>query len=131
MPDRPPIVVSDTTPLIALAVIDQIGILGRLLVDDRLARAHLKRLGMPITGVVGVLLKAKRQRLIAEVGPLLSELRRGGIRLGGFWALPGAVQRGDAEGAEDFFGSPPRRGGRRGNPLENELGDLGVSAAVI
>jgi hypothetical protein len=42
MPDRPRIVVSDTTPLIALAVIDQVKILG----------------------------------------PLLSELRRGGIRLG-------------------------------------------------
>ena len=151
MPEGGRIVVSDTTPLIALAVIDRIEILGNLygeiripravlneivaggerrpgpraiqvaswirvadladpsraalladldrgeaevialaqevhadlvLVDERLARAHLRRLGVSITGVVGVLLKAKKEGLISEVAPLLTELKRGGIWLG-------------------------------------------------
>ncbi len=52
-----------------------------VVIDERLARRHAKRLGLPLTGTLGVLLKAKEQKLIATIAPLLEEIRRGGIRL--------------------------------------------------
>ena len=52
-----------------------------LLLDDPLARSHAHALGKPATGVVGILLMAKRQRLIPEVGPLLQRLTSSGFRL--------------------------------------------------
>ena len=52
-----------------------------LLLDDPLARSHARALGKPATGVVGILLMAKRQRLIPEVGPLLQRLTSSGFRL--------------------------------------------------
>jgi predicted nucleic acid-binding protein len=57
MPDTP-IVISNTTPII-----------------------HAERLGLSITGTLGVLLKAKQQGLVPEIKPLIEELRQGGIRL--------------------------------------------------
>lgn len=52
-----------------------------LLVDDPLARSHALALGMPTTGVVGILLMAKRRRLIPGVCPLLQRLKDSGFRL--------------------------------------------------
>ena len=52
-----------------------------LLIDDLLARSHARTLGKPVTGVVGILLVAKRRRLIPEVGPLLARLTGSGFRL--------------------------------------------------
>jgi predicted nucleic acid-binding protein len=66
MPEGGRIVVSDTTPLIALAVIDRIEILGNLYGEIRVPRAVLN----------------KKEGMISEVAPLLSELKRGGIWLG-------------------------------------------------
>lgn len=52
-----------------------------VILDERLARRHAERLGLPLTGTLGVLLKAKTRGLIEEVGPLVQQLRSAGIRL--------------------------------------------------
>jgi predicted nucleic acid-binding protein len=52
-----------------------------VIIDERLARRHAKRLGLPLTGTLGVLLKAKQLGLVDAVAPLIEELRLGGIRL--------------------------------------------------
>ncbi len=52
-----------------------------VVVDERLARRHAGRLGLALTGTLGVLLKAKEQGLVPAVGPLIDQLRHGGIRL--------------------------------------------------
>lgn len=53
-----------------------------LIVDERLARRYAQHLGIPMSGTLGVLLKAKQTGLIAEVGPFIARLEEGGIRLG-------------------------------------------------
>jgi len=53
-----------------------------VIVDERLARRHARRLGIPLTGSLGVLLRAKTMGLIEEVRPLIERVQRGGIRLG-------------------------------------------------
>jgi len=53
-----------------------------VIIDERLARRHAKRLGIPLTGTVGVLLRAKDRGLISEIKPLIEQVQRGGIRLG-------------------------------------------------
>jgi hypothetical protein len=45
-----------------------------LLIDERLGRREATRLGVPITGVLGVLLIAKQRGLIAAVKPVMDEL---------------------------------------------------------
>lgn len=151
MPDRPRVVVVNTTPLIGLALLGRLDLLGRLygevvippaveaefltgaprppgraelkeaswvhvqglqdprradllgdldrgeaevialaqelnadmvLIDERLGRSHAKRLGLRVSGLIGVLLKAKEAGLVDAIGPLIVELRRGGIWLG-------------------------------------------------
>jgi len=52
-----------------------------VIIDERLARRHAKRLGLTLTGTLGVLLKAKERGLVPAVGPLIDQLRQGGIRL--------------------------------------------------
>jgi predicted nucleic acid-binding protein len=150
MPERPRLVVVDSTPIIALALIGKLGLLPRLydqivippavqrevlagrpgsagsieiqqstwlqviplkdarradmlsdldrgeaevialtqeldadlaIIDERLARRHATRLGLILTGTLGVLLKAKRAGLIPSVAPLVEQLLQGGIRL--------------------------------------------------
>jgi predicted nucleic acid-binding protein len=49
--------------------------------DERLARQHARRLGLRLTGTLGVLVKAKQGGLIPAVAPLVADLRRGGIWL--------------------------------------------------
>ncbi len=58
-----------------------------VIIDERLGRAHAKRLGLQLTGVVGVLLRAKKSGLITAIGPLLRQLVEGGI-----WLSDGLVQ---------------------------------------
>lgn len=53
-----------------------------VIIDERLERRHAKRLGLRLTGTLGVLLKAKRLGLVDAVAPLIDQLRLGGIRLG-------------------------------------------------
>lgn len=52
-----------------------------LLMDDSTGRAQAQSSGVAVMGVVGILLTAKREGLVAEIGPLLHRLRDGGFRL--------------------------------------------------
>lgn len=52
-----------------------------VIIDERLARRHARRLGLTLTGTVGVLLRAKKRKLVPAVEPLIDQLRQGGIRL--------------------------------------------------
>jgi predicted nucleic acid-binding protein len=52
-----------------------------IIIDERLARRHAKRLGLTLTGTLGVLLKAKERGVIPVIAPLIDQLRQGGIRL--------------------------------------------------
>jgi predicted nucleic acid-binding protein len=53
-----------------------------VVIDERLARHHTKRLGLTLTGTLGVLLRAKYAGLVPSIAPLVEQLLRGGIRLG-------------------------------------------------
>ncbi|NEP14963.1 MAG: DUF3368 domain-containing protein [Symploca sp. SIO2C1] len=53
----------------------------RLIIDERLGRLVALRLGLEVTGVLGILIAAKRNNLIQEVKPLLNNL----IKQVGFW----------------------------------------------
>jgi uncharacterized protein len=57
---------------IALAVEIQAN---RLIIDERLGRQAATDLGLRITGILGVLLIAKRQNLITAVKPIMDDLR--------------------------------------------------------
>lgn len=52
-----------------------------VIIDERLARRHAKRMGLPLSGTLGVLLRAKRKGLIGEIRPFVEQIRRGGVRL--------------------------------------------------
>ncbi len=53
----------------------------RLLMDERLGRAAAMQAGLQVTGVLGILIAAKRNNFIQEVKPLLDAL----IEQVGFW----------------------------------------------
>ncbi|MCG8458389.1 MAG: DUF3368 domain-containing protein [Holophagales bacterium] len=53
-----------------------------VVIDERLGRRHAERLGLTLTGTLGVLLRAKRQERLSEIGPVVQAIRREGIRLG-------------------------------------------------
>ena len=55
-----------------------------LLVDEKLGRVAAKTFGLRITGLLGVLVDAKRSRLIEQVKPVLDEL----ISEARFWVSP-------------------------------------------
>jgi uncharacterized protein len=52
-----------------------------VILDERLARRHAQRLGLKVTGTLGVLLHAKNRGHVEAIRPLLDQLRAGGIRL--------------------------------------------------
>lgn len=52
-----------------------------VVIDERLARRHARRLGLTLTGTLGVLLKAKERGLIPRITPLVEQFRQGGIHL--------------------------------------------------
>lgn len=52
-----------------------------LLIDERRGRLVAQRLGVPVMGLVGVLLLARKQGLIESIRPSLDDLRR----VAGFW----------------------------------------------
>jgi predicted nucleic acid-binding protein len=52
-----------------------------LVVDDRLARDAARRVGVTLTGVVGVLLRAKEVGLLPAVRPVLEDMRHRGYWL--------------------------------------------------
>ena len=53
-----------------------------VVIDERLGRRHAKRLGLLVTGTLGVLLKAKNEGSLTEIAPPIEALQQGGIRLG-------------------------------------------------
>lgn len=50
-----------------------------VVLDDNAAKKTAKYLGLRVTGTLGILVKAKRQGIIEEVRPLLSEMRKNGF----------------------------------------------------
>ncbi len=50
-----------------------------VILDDNAAKKTAKYLGLTVSGTLGVLLRAKREGLIQEVKPLLSEMKRKGF----------------------------------------------------
>lgn len=52
-----------------------------LLADDQMGRSAARRLGLAVTGVVGVLLQAKEVGLVHSVRPILVEMRHRGYWL--------------------------------------------------
>jgi uncharacterized protein len=56
----------------------------QLLIDERLGRKEAKRQGLKITGILGILLAAKQQRLISTVYPIMDAL----IHQANFWIKP-------------------------------------------
>jgi hypothetical protein len=52
-----------------------------VIIDERLARLHAKRVGLTLTGTLGVLLRAKQLGHVKAVAPLIHRLRQGGIHL--------------------------------------------------
>ncbi len=56
---------------------------GIAVLDDRDARRVARRLGIPLTGTLGLLVDAKQRGLIPAVAPLLNELGRRGFHMSG------------------------------------------------
>lgn len=54
---------------------------GLVILDERLARRHARHLGLPLTGTLGVLLRAKQAQLVSEIHSLILAMRTGGIWL--------------------------------------------------
>lgn len=50
-----------------------------VIIDDRNAKKHATYLGFPVTGTLGVLIKAKNSGLVTELQPLLEQMTRNGI----------------------------------------------------
>jgi len=66
------IVVSDTSVLNGLAIALALEVQAdELLIDERLGRRQAIRLGLSITGLLGILLVAKHRQFIVEVRPII------------------------------------------------------------
>ena len=52
-----------------------------VIIDELKGRRYARRLGLPLTGTVGVLLLAKEKELVDSVSALLDELGRAGLHL--------------------------------------------------
>lgn len=50
-----------------------------VIIDDNATKKTAKYLGLPITGTMGVLLKAKREGYITEIASVIEEMRRKGF----------------------------------------------------
>ena len=67
------IVVSNSGPIIALAHEMKADL---VLIDEYIAREIAKSLNLKVSGSIGVLVKAKKDRLIKELKPILDELKK-------------------------------------------------------
>ncbi|MDR1176070.1 MAG: DUF3368 domain-containing protein [Treponema sp.] len=45
-----------------------------VIIDEKCGRRYAGQLGIPVTGTIGILLKAKKQGIITGIAPLLQEL---------------------------------------------------------
>ncbi len=50
-----------------------------VIIDERKARLYAQRIGLQVTGTIGVLLIAKENRLIGEIKPLINRLHERGL----------------------------------------------------
>ena len=50
-----------------------------VIIDDANAKKHAKYLGLPVTGTLGVLIKAKREGYVNELKPIFSQMVENGI----------------------------------------------------
>ena len=50
-----------------------------VILDDNAAKKTAKYLGLPVTGTLGVLIKAKRMGIIESIKPLITEMRKNGF----------------------------------------------------
>ena len=50
-----------------------------LILDDKDARGYAKRIGLPVTGTIGILLEAKRSGFVNAIKPLLDVLLENGV----------------------------------------------------
>lgn len=50
-----------------------------VIIDDNAAKKTAKYLGLPVTGTMGVLLKAKHEGYITEIASIIEEMRRKGF----------------------------------------------------
>ena len=53
----------------------------RIILDDRRARSVAARLGLPVIGTIGVLLRAKQAGLVGSLRPLLDDLEVSGFHI--------------------------------------------------
>lgn len=53
-----------------------------VIIDERKGRRYAKRLGLPLTGTLGILLLAKEKGLLPALAPLIEELQKAGLHLG-------------------------------------------------
>ena len=67
-----------------------------LLIDERKGRAIANRRGVPVVGIAGVLLAAKKRGLIDAVVPILKNFEQAGYRISG--ALTKEITRLAGEG---------------------------------
>lgn len=52
-----------------------------VIIDERKGRRYAQRLGLALTGTLGVLLLAKQEQLILKIAPLLEQLEQSGLHL--------------------------------------------------
>lgn len=52
-----------------------------VVIDERKGRRYAQRLGLTLTGTLGILLSAKEKQLIPAVAPLIQQLEQSGLRL--------------------------------------------------
>ena len=62
-----------------LALAEELG--GVVVMDERKGRRFAKRLGLPLTGSLGLLLLARERRLLTSVGDAINELLAAGLHL--------------------------------------------------
>jgi predicted nucleic acid-binding protein len=65
----------------AVALASELGEGILLLIDDNAGRKAARRLGVAVTGLIGLLLLAKKSGRLGRVGPILDELRQAGYWL--------------------------------------------------
>jgi predicted nucleic acid-binding protein len=53
----------------------------RIILDDHRARAVGRRLGLQVSGTIGILLKAKQENVIPAIRPLVAALEASGFYL--------------------------------------------------